>query len=451
MKLKNYLFAFVLLSFSISAKSQQIEYCGQEKMLKEMEIKSPGYQQELNRIYNNAINYANQVELRRKDVNDTVYTIPVVFHVIYRLNAENLPDSLLINQIEVLNQDFRRFNNDTSKTRSIFKSRAADTKIQFVLASKDPNGNATNGIERKYTTITEFGSKTWNSMKKESSGGSDAWDPEEYMNIWVCNMNYFNQPNILGFATPPYGAANWSPGSSASEPGYDGVVLDYRITGRNNFLALNSTNAAIRASSQGRTATHEVGHYLGLRHIWGDAPSTGPACAVDDGLDDTPLQGSRSNFDCGLGRNTCTQSNDLPDMIENYMDYSSDGCKNMLTKKQASIMRYNLITLRSTLGSREITTKWVPDPIEEFKVYPNPSADGVVTLMAPFSYKGDFSVSIFNSIGQKVYDLNNKRFNYKNDEFYTSKIHLNRGIYVVRFADDANFKIKTFTIIVNGQ
>lgn len=450
MNLKNYLIVLFILSFNYTLQAQQIDYCGYDKAIKEAEKKYPGYSEKINKNNQVAIAYANKAELRRKEVNDTVYIIPVVFHVLFKSNSENINDSLLKNQIEVLNQDYRRRNLDTSKTRSIFKSRAADLKIQFVLADKDPNGNSTTGIIKKVTTVTEFGSITFNSMKTSNTGGDDAWDPANYMNIWVCNMNYFNQPNILGYAYPPVGSPNWPSGSSASDPSYDGVVIDFRVIGRNNPLAKISTNAAIKNCLKGRTASHEVGHYLGLRHIWGDA-TTGNACQVDDGIDDTPLQGTKSNFDCVLGRNTCNQSNDLPDMIENYMDYSSDDCKNMLTKKQAAIIKYNLTVLRPDLATASISTKQVPDPIEDFKVYPNPSLNGELTLLAPFSYKGAFRATIYNSIGQLILDYDNTKFDYKNNEILVSKVHLNRGIYIVKFTDARNFKIKTFKIVVNGQ
>ncbi|MBM3938853.1 MAG: hypothetical protein FJ333_09420, partial [Sphingomonadales bacterium] len=215
---------------------------------------------------------------------DTVYTIPVVFHVIYNVANENLHDSLIISQLEVLNRDFNRLNADTVKTRAIFKSRAGTARIQFEFAKVDPNGVSTTGIVRKLTSRTTFGSAgggIQDLMKATATGGDDPWDPTKYLNIWVCDLSVNNQDALLGYAYPPYGHPSWGSGSWVADS-RQGVVLHYKVVGRNNPRA----TGAIASSNKGRCAVHEVGHFLGLRHIWADDQYSVNKCLVDDYIDD---------------------------------------------------------------------------------------------------------------------------------------------------------------------
>ena len=169
-----------------------------------------------------------------------VITIPVVVHVVYNNSTENISTAQIQSQIDVLNADFRRTNSDADGTWS----QAADSEIEFCLATVDPNGNATTGITRTSTSVTAFG--TNDNMKFNSSGGKDAWPAGEYLNMWVCDIS----GGILGYAQ--------FPGGSAST---DGVVIDYQYFG--------TIGTATSPFDLGRTTTHEVGHWLNLRHIWG--------------------------------------------------------------------------------------------------------------------------------------------------------------------------------------
>ncbi len=236
----------------------------------------------------------------------TVYTIPVVVHVLYNTSAQNISDAQIQSQLEVLNRDFRRLNTDASNTLSQFQSIAADSEINFCLASVDPDGNSTNGITRTYTNLTSFSYD--NKVKYTSQGGKDAWHRESYLNIWVCNLS-----NLLGYAQFPGGNA-----------ATDGVVV--------NFMAFGTIGTASSPFHLGRTATHEVGHWLNLRHIWGDGN-----CSYDDGVADTP-PATAANYGCPLSRVSC---NSL-DMVQNYMDYTNDACMNVFTLGQKSRMRAQL-------------------------------------------------------------------------------------------------------------
>jgi hypothetical protein len=199
-----------------------------------------------------------------------------------------------------LNKDFRRLNSDANNTWP----QAADVQVEFCLASIDPAGNSTSGITRTPTSTTAFG--TNDQMKFTSSGGKDAWPTASYLNIWVCDIS----GGILGYAQFPGGSATT-----------DGVVVDYQYFG--------TTGTATAPFNLGRTATHEVGHWLNLRHIWGDG-----GCTVDDFVNDTPVSDA-PNFGCATGHVSCG----TVDMVQNYMDYSDDACMNLFSAGQKTRMQ----------------------------------------------------------------------------------------------------------------
>lgn len=242
----------------------------------------------------------------------TVVTIPVVIHVIWRTTrpTENISDAQVNSQIEVMNEDFRRLNAEWAANPSAnFRNLSADTEIQFCLAQRDPQGRATNGIMRYESARTS----TWgvnDDMKKAASGGVTPWDPSKYLNIWVCAIG----GGILGYGQFPGGS-----------PLTDGVVIDYRYFGTNG-TATNPFNL-------GRTATHEIGHWLNLRHIWGDA-----ACG-NDLVDDTPTQGDASLGCPFFPKYSCNASTGDGDMFMNFMDYSDDACMYMFTSGQKARMQ----------------------------------------------------------------------------------------------------------------
>ncbi|NNL92387.1 MAG: T9SS type A sorting domain-containing protein [Saprospiraceae bacterium] len=239
-----------------------------------------------------------------------IVTIPVVVHVVYNTAAQNISTAQINSQITILNEDFRRLNSDANGTWP----QAADSEIEFCLATVDPNGNTTSGITRTSTSVTAHG--TNDSVKFTSSGGIDAWPTSDYLNIWVCNIG----GGILGYAQFPGGPAST-----------DGVVNGYQYFG--------NTGTATAPFDLGRTCTHEVGHWLNLRHIWGDG-----GCGVDDFVGDTPTS-DNPNYGCASGHVSCGTT----DMVENYMDYSDDDCMNLYTEGQKTRMR----ALFDTGGFRE--------------------------------------------------------------------------------------------------
>jgi hypothetical protein len=250
-----------------------------------------------------------------------ITTIPVVVHVLFNRASENISTSQINSQIAVLNRDFRATNTDKSKTPPVWKGLVTDARIQFALAKKDPKGKATTGILRVQTSRTSFGSN--DSVKSAATGGSNAWPTNRYLNIWVCTLG----GGLLGYAQFPGGP-----------PSTDGVVI------LNTAFGTNGTATA--PFNRGRSATHETGHWLNLRHIWGDTEH----CEGTDFVADTP-NAQQPNFGkpsfphvtCGNGPNG--------DMFMNYMDYTDDDSMVMFTAGQVTRMSATLDGPRSSLGT----------------------------------------------------------------------------------------------------
>jgi hypothetical protein len=257
------------------------------------------------------------------DPNDVIF-IPVVVHVVWNTLAQNISDAQICSQIQVLNEDFARSNPDAANTPGAFLGAASNPRIQFYLATVDPSGNPTTGITRTNTTITAFGQN--NNVKFNASGGRNAWPANRYLNLWVTNLGLNSQGRqILGFAQPPT--------SLSSSPSTDGVVMHWRAFGRGTGFNL------ISEFNRGRTATHEVGHWLWLIHIWG--PDDGITCSGSDDVIDTPNQaGSSMGVPTFPRTDNCTMSNPGI-MFMNYMDYTFDIGMNMFTNGQKQRMRSN--------------------------------------------------------------------------------------------------------------
>lgn len=239
--------------------------------------------------------------------NETII-IPVVIHILYNTPAENISDAQVLSQLEALNNDYRRLNADASNTPAAFASLAGNARITFCLAKVDPYGKQTTGIIRKYTTTQSWLAE--DGMKYNAQGGDNAWDSKRYLNIWVCNL--FGRS--LGYSSLP--------GSQADR---DGVVIQYN--------AFGTKGNVVAPFNKGRTLTHEVGHWLGLKHLWGDA-----SCG-DDGIADTPPQQSFNNGCPAFPHKSSCSINNNGDMFMNYMDFTDDGCMNMFSKGQAIKMR----------------------------------------------------------------------------------------------------------------
>ncbi|MCY7360557.1 MAG: zinc metalloprotease, partial [Ignavibacteria bacterium] len=240
-------FFFLLFPLAVFAQESDNAVVPQQRTCSTMEVfdrlksEDPGYEASLNQIEVQVQEY-----IKNNPQNDRlVITIPVVVHVVYKTAAQNISTAQIQSQINILNADFRKLNADVSGVPSVFQSSVADCQINFCLATKDPNGAVTTGIVRKSTTKTSFSTNDY--VKYTSRGGNNIWDRNKYLNIWVCNLS----GGVLGYAQFPGGAA-----------ATDGVVIGYNYFG--------NTGAAVYPFDKGRTATHEIGHWFNLRHIWGD-------------------------------------------------------------------------------------------------------------------------------------------------------------------------------------
>lgn len=393
-----HLFTLGLVLTQFIGFSQTVHRCGTDDLIAARETSNPGYESDANDLYRKAVSM-----IDRGQRGGGVYQIPVVFHIIYNTPAENLSDDLAHSQIARLNMDYRRLNADTTDTRVEFLPVAADTEIEFYLAGVDPDGNPTNGITHTETSRSDFAIDPFNpasmdEMKMESTGGVAAWDTEKYLNIWVCDLiGTGSLFQILGFAFPPSIAPNWPAGSAASSSEFEGVAIHYEVFGENNPLSVGTFATA----DMGRTAVHEVGHYLGLRHIWGDV-LFGDGCTEDDGLEDTPNASANAGQMCNFSNNTCVDSPvDFPDMIENYMDYAEEQCMNLFTEDQVQIMQWMLDSARTGLHTNPVEPSTVNDLVSSsnLSVFPNPATD---RLTVQFNRVADFSNVVLVDVQGRV-------------------------------------------------
>ncbi len=250
-----------------------------------------------------------------------VIIIPVVVHIIHNGDIiganENILDQQVASQIQVLNEDFRRKAGTPGfNTNPV----GADVEIEFALAKRDPFGVLSNGINR-----VNLGQESWstdeinNSVKPQTQ-----WNPEKYLNIWIVK---FTADDLLGYAQFP--SASTLPGINTNEgpANTDGVVIGYAFFGSSSYFP---GGTYVTDYDKGRTTSHEVGHWLGLRHIWGDG-----GCDVDDFCADTPNAGHK-NEGCPTGVDSCPDPG--LDMVENYMDYTNDACMNIFTVDQKTRM-----------------------------------------------------------------------------------------------------------------
>jgi hypothetical protein len=303
-----------------------------------------------------------------------IYYIPVVVHILHNGEAEgsgrNLSVTRIQSQIDILNQDYGRVPGSLGfNTNSV----GADTRIRFCLANQDPDGNPSSGIVRVNTGVDAFDLFSQNAQLKSYSN----WNPDKYLNIWVCKL----MNNYIGYAQYPMISPLWAdslpmiPNPEDVQP--DGVVIEYRVFGN----VPDGESGPFGVYNKGRTATHEVGHYLGLLHIWGD----GSSCADNktDYCSDTPPQATFTSG-CPSLVNSCVAG--TPAMKENYMDYTNDACMNVFTQEQKKRMR---LVLRNCIRRRTVIL--------------NNAACGLTSLEPPVVKKTGPAVSlIVRNMGQEI-------------------------------------------------
>jgi hypothetical protein len=383
------------------------------------------------------LNPANKKALTAKT--NSIITIPVVVHVVYKNAKQNIPDSQIVRQIAILNECYSLTNPNYSNVRPIFDSLGVDIGLRFCLAATDPLGNPTTGIVRKSAPSNAAFDPIFNMDKVKSSttNGDDPWPNDKYLNIWVCDMSFMGMAFVLGYATFP-----------GTSPALDGVVIQSEYFGYDTAAAVTS--------NLGRTSVHEIGHFLGMRHIWADDDSgSSGQCDSTDFVDDTPNQAAKSQTDCNTTINSCSNEAaywgaiDPPDMVENYMDYSKDSCMALFTKGQKARMYSYLNTVPARVA---LTTSTVgcnnTVGINELKntfnnhvyVYPNPVND-VFHLNLTSITPQNLVCEIYNSNGQLVKTIKELDFQNKiNVENFAS------GLYIVKVYNSELSAFKKITV-----
>jgi hypothetical protein len=310
-----------------------------------------------------------------------VLIIPVVVHIVYFNDSQNITDSIVFEQIEITNKDYAGLNNNSMN--AFHDSLKANTGIQFCLAQRKPDGTLTNGIERRFTTDSIFLN---NDVKYYKSGGLDSWDPNNYFNIWVCNTK---------------GLLCWGQFPSTGMKETFGAVVDYQGFGPN---ALPSWN-------KGSLTTHEIGHCLFLYHIWGDDDG---ACSGTDYCNDTPNQ---ANFAFGDPKGVVTDSctNLSPGiMYMNFMDYTTSYTATNFTPGQTARMRamfespygYLVSLANSDACSPPSTVKMANNLNEfDFNIFPNPVKENTI-IKYRLKESKVVSFTISNSLGVKLSQIN---------------------------------------------
>ncbi len=390
-KITGFFIGFMFIA--IFSNAQHVT-CGYDFVMKNIQ-KDKAYADDVNSVFHEAKND------NTLDRFEEVYKIPITFHVVWKDSLENIDDSLFYQQIDVLNKNYRRLNANADEVRSEFVDIVSDPKIEFELKE----------IIRVKTDTTFdvdlFGGGLADYVKQTSEGGSDAVDVETNLNVWVCDLKKFSifgqEGKLLGYSYPPAGLPHWPSDFKAPSPELDGVVLDFRVVGKNNPYEVKIPGFG-DVNTEGKTLVHEIGHYLGLRHTWGDAQvPLQDGCQFDDGVDDTPNCYQQAMFDCNHDKNSCDQSDmdDKPDMVENFMDYSEETCMNSFTIGQISIMRGVLRNVRCKLvGNCEHVANSDIQQLNLLKLSPNPAHDQVVVI-------GDvgvnpISVAIYNTLGRLI-------------------------------------------------
>lgn len=339
-----------------------------------------------------------------------VITIPVVVHILYNQASQNITDQQIYAQIDVINEDFRLLNENVKNIPDEFRGLATDTEIEFCLASIGPDGVPTTGINRvptDYECIAQISTIVEGDRSRlfyTALGGSDAWDTERYLNIWVgstCN-------DFLGLATsiavPDY------------RPEEDGIVIDY------NYFGNNCNSDISSPYNLGRTATHEIGHYLGLLHPWGDCADGDNDLVADTPAQAAPYYGCPTHPQASCGNN---------DMYMNFMNYSDDVCMALFTIGQKERMLTTLNGPRAGLLESvgcALLEPVVPFGRDAISIYPNPAQD-CIHIDFDADIPGDIEIQLLDAAGQEIYYVLESSRNFQPID----ATNLPTGIYFVSF------------------
>ncbi|WP_191963396.1 M43 family zinc metalloprotease [Flavobacterium luteum] len=359
-------------------------------------------------IYNP--NPQKNVYSRQSSLTNTIITIPVVFHVLYKNTNQNISEAQIQSQLDVINKDFRKLNTDFSTVvPTVFKPFAADIEINFCKATIDPNGAVTTGITRKLVPDTFVFEEEYS-----TSSGQTPWDTSKYLNVWVGSFTDIDKLGLLGFAIPP----------TIPVQDNDGIIISYK--------AFGTSGTAVTPHRKGRTVTHEIGHYLGLLHPWADGNDS---CGFGDGIADTP-ETFDSYGDCPTfpsNQYACVTTTN-GSMFMNYMDYVDDACMAFFTLGQKEVMRNILAGPRlSLLTSNGCGNLGLNDfeAINAIALYPNPVSQYFMITSPQIQID---KVEIYTVLGQLV---KTQKLIQTNNEINIEEFP--RGTYYLRIYNQGKF------------
>lgn len=431
-----YTITILTLFLSLTIFAQENKKCYTTELINKELIDNKNYQNQINQVHKENKNWI--LENRN---NKEVITIPIVVHVIYRQThanigiGTNIPNFQIEDQIRILNEDYSKTNSEfPNPPRNTFVNYAGNPNIKFCLATTDPNGNPTTGVTRTQSTKNSFNYNTEsNDMKRDNTGGKDGWNPSEYLNIWVCDISSSGNTSVLGYAYLP-GLQSWNAWK-------DGLVVDFQ-----HFGTVGNSSS----TSDGRTPTHEIGHYLGLYHTFCEA-SGGGCCDNDNtwgsNVYDTPATDDvyYGNVNANTNNNTCNDllygfNADLLDMDENYMAYSGDTW--MFTTDQVNEMTATMNGYRSSLKNSNVSVNCTGlvannNIDNKFNIFPNPVRNSL-SIETNFS---NYSIRITDILGNNIYSIKNVSYNKTIDVS-----DIKNGTYLIELTTNSEKKVNKIII-----
>ncbi|MFT4031227.1 MAG: M43 family zinc metalloprotease [Siphonobacter sp.] len=396
------LFGGLMFFSSLSGFSQVVRDCGYAAVYQKRVLEIKGFSQARQAFEDSIAAHVAKRKSTGGRTADEIIRIPVVVHVIHNnadstviggSNNSNISIEQIESQIRILNEDYRRKEGTRGYNTNAV---GADMEIEFYLATKDPDGNATTGIVRRYNKKTTYDI----SSDLEEVSSLSYWPSDYYLNIWVL-------PEItgyLGYGQFPAASGIDGLGTYYQQfPETDGVFIAHAYFG-------DTGDIADLTYGYGRTATHEIGHWLGLIHTWGDE-----YCGTDY-CDDTPAAAYANNTRyCNDMYSTCVAGQTTRNMIENYLDYSPDDCMNIFTQNQKDRVRsvLEISPRRKTLISQ--STSLADTEVLTIKVYPNPITTNTLTFDATFSGLQSVRIGLTDLQGHTLYEEN--RSNQPSNQF----------------------------------
>jgi len=406
-----------------SSTTKNLKKCGTMKYLEQQKALDPTLELRLQQMEEFTQQWIK--EHPEGSDNKTVITIPVVVHVLYAYSSQNISDARIQEQIDCLNRDYSGAN--THSIGAFVSSLKANTELQFCLAKRTPSGTYTTGIERRQTTAGPF--STDNAVKHYSQGGLDQWDPQKYMNIWVCDLF-----NLCGYAAFPTTSLNSN----------YGVVIHYEFFG---------VTGASSPYNNGGTTSHEIGHCFNLYHIWGDDNGGCTQTSIghgSDGCSDTPNQASE-NYECpstSVLTDDCTGTSPGI-MYMNFMDYSDDACYANFTPNQKARIQACFATgaplanLKTSNGCTPGVGIEETETISDINIYPNPS-NGLVNVKFALSNTSDVVISVSNILGGEIVKIEKQKV--ASVDIPIDLANQSAGIYFVKIQSGAQIIMQKISL-----